>query len=135
MKTSSNMTGKIRSYLLCGTLLFSLSLGSGCSREAKKSRYLAQAAREFESGAYETAKIDYMKVLQLDQRNATAFARIGQMWLEEGAPLRAGAFLKKAAELAPTDSDNRIRLAQVYFAIGQAEQAKSEVAAALQQSP
>jgi tetratricopeptide (TPR) repeat protein len=135
MKTSANMTGKIGSYLLYCTLLLLLALGSGCSREAKKSRYLAQGAREFESGAYESAKIDYMKVLQLDQRNATAFARIGQMWLEEGAPLRAGAFLKKAAELAPTDSDNRVRLARVYYAVGQAEQAKGEVAAALQQSP
>jgi tetratricopeptide (TPR) repeat protein len=135
MKKFTNMTGKIGSYLLYCTLLLLLFLGSGCSREAKKSRYLAQGAREFDSGAYERAKIDYMKVLQLDQRNATAYARIGQMWLEEGAPLRAGAFLKKAAELAPTDSDNRIRLARLYFAIGQSEKAKSEVSAALQQSP
>jgi len=75
---------------------------SGCSREAKRDRYLAEGAKDFQSGAYDEARIDYMKVLQIDPANATAFARLGQIWLEDGAALRAGAPLKKAAELAPT---------------------------------
>lgn len=110
-------------------------LFAGCSREAKKNRYLSQGTKDFEAGAYDKAKIDYLKVLQLDQRNATAFARIGQIWLEEGAPLRAGAFLKKAEELAPADSANRLRLARVYVAIDQTPKAREQVLAVLQQSP
>ena len=112
-----------------------LTILSGCSSEQKQARLLAQAERDYASGAYDKAKIDYMKVLRLNQSNATAFARLGQIWLEEGAPLRAGAFLKKAEEIAPTDSDTRLRLARVYLAIGQSAEARKEVVAVLQQSP
>ncbi len=76
-----------------------------------------------------------MKVLQIDPTNATALARLGQIWLEDGAPLRAGAPLKKAADLAPTDAENRLRLARVYFAVGQTAEARREALAVLQQSP
>ncbi|HEX4665283.1 MAG TPA: tetratricopeptide repeat protein [Chthoniobacterales bacterium] len=125
----------MRSFLFYCLLLLSVSLNSGCSREAKKARYLADGDKDFRSGAYDRAKIDYMKVLQLDQRNATAFARLGQMWLDEGAPVRAGAFLKKAEELQPNDSANRLRLARVYLALGDAPKAKEEVLTVLKQSP
>jgi len=108
---------------------------SGCSREAKRDRYLAEGAKDFQSGAYDEARIDYMKVLQIDPANATAFARLGQIWLEDGAALRAGAPLKKAAELAPTDLENRLRLARVYFAVGQIAEARQEALNLLQQSP
>jgi tetratricopeptide (TPR) repeat protein len=108
---------------------------SGCSREAKRNRYLAEGAKDFQSGAYDEARIDYMKVLQIDPTNATAFARLGQIWWEDGAALRAGAPLKKAAELAPTDAENRLRLARVYFAVGQTAEARQEALKVLQQSP
>jgi tetratricopeptide (TPR) repeat protein len=129
------MTIMLRSYLLYGTILLSLSLLSGCSKEAKKNRLLSQGAKEFQSGAYDTAKITYMKVLRLDQGNATAYARLGQIWLEEGAPLRAGAFLKQAEELSPADLDNRLRLARVYLSLGETTQAKKRALAVLQQAP
>ena len=35
------------------------------------------------------------------------------MWTDEGVPLRAGAFLLKARELAPKNLDNRYKLALV----------------------
>ncbi len=107
----------------------------GCTREARKNRHLVQGAEDFKAGAYDKARIEYMKVLQLDQRNATAFARLGQIWLEEGVPLRAGAFLKNAEELAPKDLDNRLRLARVYVVVGQFAAARKEVLAVLEQSP
>ncbi len=107
---------------------------TGCTREARKASALASAENDFKGGAYDNAKISYIKVLQLDQRSATPFARLGQIWLEEGAPLRAIAFLKKAEELAPKDSDNRLRLAQVYQAIGAQADARKEALKALEQS-
>ena len=56
-----------------------------CTSEMKKSRYLARAERYFKAGEYDQAKIEYLKVLQIDSGNAVAYARCGAMWADEGA--------------------------------------------------
>jgi tetratricopeptide (TPR) repeat protein len=106
-----------------------------CTSEMKKSRYLAQAERYFKAGEYDQAKIEYLKVLKVDPNNAVAYARCGAMWADEGVPLRAGAFLMKARELAPKDLENRYKLALVYFRIGQPKEAFKEATEILKQAP
>src|SRR5437879_13472378 len=86
--------------------------------EMKKSRYLAHAERYFKAGEYDQAKIEYLKVLQVDSGNAVAYARCGAMWADEGVPLRAVAFLLKARELSPGDVNNRYKLDLVDLRIG-----------------
>src|SRR5437868_461442 len=106
-----------------------------CTSEMKKSRYLARAERYFKAGEYDQAKIEYLKVFQIDSGNAVAYARCGAMWADEGVPLRAGAFLLKARELAPEDLDNRYKLALVYLQVGQANEAFKEATEILKQAP
>src|SRR5438876_2422217 len=106
-----------------------------CTSEMKKSRYLARAERYFKAGEYDQAKIEYLKVLQIDSGNAVAYARCGAMWADEGAPLRAAAFLLKARELAPEDLDNRYKLALVYLQVGQPNEAFKEATEILKQAP
>src|SRR5438477_4605896 len=100
------------------TLVLAVTFITACSKEARRSRFLAEADNYFKAGNYDKAKLSYLKVVQLDPQNALAFERIGAMWLEEGVPLRAGAFLAKASELDPKNAQNRIRLARCYLAIG-----------------
>src|SRR5207244_8581066 len=109
----------IRSAALVVVLLVSC----GCTAEMNKSRYMRRAERYFKAGEYDQAKIEYFKVLRIDSANAVAYARCGTMWADEGAPLRAGAFLLKARELAPEDLDNRYKLALVYLQVGQPNEA------------
>src|SRR5437763_7539722 len=106
-----------------------------CTSEIKKSRYLARAERYFKAGEYDQAKIEYLKVLRLDSGNALAYARCGAMWADEGAPLRAVAFLMKARELAPKDLDNRYKLARVYLRAGGPNEAFKEATEILKQAP
>src|SRR5438067_4645393 len=106
-----------------------------CTSEMKKSRYLARAERYFKAGEYDQGKIEYLKVLQIDSGNAVAYARCGAMWADEGAPLRAAAFLLKARELAPKDLDNRYKLALVYVRVGQPNEAFKEATEILKQAP
>ncbi|MEO5718848.1 MAG: tetratricopeptide repeat protein [Chthoniobacterales bacterium] len=129
------MTATLRPYLCWVTLLLVGVLSAGCTKSAKKSYHLSRAARDFQAGAYDNAKIGYMKVLQDDPTTSVAFSRLGQIWLEEGAPLRATPFLKKAAELNPSDFENRVRLATVYQVVGAKAEAIKELLASLQQSP
>src|SRR5438094_3989767 len=106
-----------------------------CTSEIKKSRALARAESYFKAAEYDQAKIEYLKVLQIDSGNAVAYARCGAMWADEGAPLRAAAFLLKARELAPKDLDNRYKLALVYLRVGQPNEAFKEATEILTQAP
>src|ERR1700694_5594883 len=92
---------------------------ASCSPEAKKSRLSEDAERYFKAGEYDKAKIEYLNLLRADQQNAIAFQRLGVIWFEEGAPLRAGPFLLKARELAPSNIDCRTKLARVFISVGQ----------------
>ena len=107
----------------------------GCSAEAKKSRLLKRADRYFDSGDYDKAKIEYLNVLRADPQNATAIQRLGTIWYEQGAPLRAAPFLLKTRELVPDDIDSRTKLASVFMAAGQFEEARKEALAILERSP
>jgi len=106
-----------------------------CSKEAKKTRFLAEADNYFKAGNYDKAKVSYLNVVQLDPQNALAFERIGAMWLDQGAPFRAAAFLVKASELAPKSDEYRLRLARCYLAIGRFADANKEALKVLQQTP
>src|SRR6266550_2639123 len=116
-------------------LLVLVLVTCSCTSEVKKSRYLARADRYFKAGEYDQAKIEYLKVLRVDSGNAVAYARCGAMWADEGAPLRAAAFLLKARELAPEDLENRYKLALVYLQVGQAIEAFKEATEILKQAP
>ena len=107
----------------------------GCSAEAKKSRLLSRADRYFDSGDYDKAKIEYLNVLRADPQNAAAIRRLGIIWYEQGAPLRAAPFLLKTRELVPDDIDSRTKLGLVFLSAGQFEEARKEALAILERSP
>src|SRR5260370_31662829 len=97
-------------------IILAAGLITACSKEARKTRLLAEADNYFKSGNYDKAKLSYLNLLRLDPASALAFERIGAMWLEEGAPLRAGVFLARPIVLDPGNAQNRIRLPRSYSA-------------------
>jgi len=117
------------------TIALAVVLVTGCSKHAQKARLLHDADTYFKAGNYDKAKVSYLNVLRLDPQNAIAFERIGAMWQDDAAPLRAAPFLKKASELDPNNVENRIRLARCYLAVGAFKEAKTEVLGVLQQMP
>src|SRR5438552_3768708 len=108
---------------------------SGCTAGSRKAHYAENAGKFFKAGEYDKAKIEYLNVIKIDQANANAYARIGAMWVEEGVPLRAGAFLIKALELAPDDIASRLNLTRVYLAIGRIADARKEAMTMLEKAP
>src|SRR6266436_6318286 len=117
------------------TLILAILLVTACSKEARKARLLGEADNYFKAGNYDKAKLAYLNALQLNPQNALAFERIGAMWQDDGAPLRAAAFLKKASELDPKDVQNRIRLARCYVAAGGFADGTKEALKVLEQAP
>src|SRR5438552_8503324 len=108
---------------------------SGCTAGSRKAHYAENAEKFFKAGEYDKAKIEYLNVIKIDQANANAYARIGAMWVEEGVPLRAGAFLIKALELAPNDTGSRLNLARVYLSLGRMSDARKEAMTVLEKAP
>src|SRR5437762_8420824 len=108
---------------------------TGCTAASRKASHTEKAERFFKEGQYDKAKIEYLNVVKVDQRDANAYARIGAMWTEEGAPLRAGAFLIKALELASDDIASRLNLTRVYLAVGRISDARKEAMTILEKAP
>jgi tetratricopeptide (TPR) repeat protein len=124
------------SKLLTGVaLLVTIVIASGCTAQMRKARYAEQAERYFKAGQYDEAKIEYLKLLRVDPRNAVAYGRMGEMWLEENSPLRAGGFLAAALKYDEKDVATRVRLARAYALIGQPAAARKQAEMVLKQSP
>ncbi len=117
------------------TLAVAAALIVACSKEAKKTRFLAEADHYFRAGDYDKAKVSYLNVIRLDPQNALALERIGTIWLEDGVPLRAAAFLARASALDPNNAEYDIRLARSYLALGRFADAKKEALKILEQFP
>ena len=124
-----------KSLFRIGTVILAIALITACSKETKKARLLGEADRYFKAGNYDKAKLSYLNALQLDPGNALAFERIGAMWLDDAAPVRAAPFLRNASVLDPNNVENRIRLARCYLAIGGFPNAKNEALTVLEQAP
>ena len=117
------------------TVALAVVLVTGCSKEAKKARLLSDADTYFKAGNYDKARVTYLNVIRLDAQNALPFERIGAMWQDDAAPLRAAPFLKKASELDPKNTQNRIRLARCYVAMGRFGDGVKEALKVLEQLP
>ncbi len=107
----------------------------GCTAEMRRARHQRRAESFLKEGNFEKAKIEYLNVLRSDPQNLAAFKAIGSMWMEQGAPLRAGPFFARAKELAPKDPEVRMKMARVFAAVGDIASAQQDVLAALQLQP
>ena len=115
--------------------LLILITAPGCTASAKRARYLGRAENYFRTGDYAKAKIEYLNVLRVDPQNVTAIQRLGTIWLEQGAPLRAFPYLLGSRQLAPDALAVRTKLGLAYLSVGEVGEARKEAIAILQKDP
>ncbi len=108
---------------------------AGCSKEAKRTRYLANADRDFAAGQYQKAEIQYRKVLQVAPSDPAAISRLGIIYHDQGRLPQALAYLKKAAELAPDNPDVRLKLSLTELSLGGFKEARENAERVLQKQP
>ena len=117
-------------------LLLALVLAAaGCTAAAKKARYLGRADAYFKAGDYEKAKVEYLNALRVDPQSVAAIERLGIIWFEEGASLRAFPYLLGSRQVAPDALDVRDKLGLAYLSIGAVAEARKEALAILQKDP
>ncbi|HEY4282998.1 MAG TPA: tetratricopeptide repeat protein, partial [Chthoniobacterales bacterium] len=61
--------------------------------------------------------------------------RLGAIWFDEGAPLRAAPFLLKSKELVPADLQSRLKLARVLLSVGNRKDSFAEAVSILERAP
>lgn len=116
-------------------LLFLALLSAGCTKEARKNRYLARANADFAAGRYEQAEIEYRKVLQIATGGPATLGPLGIIYHEQGRFPQAFAFLSKAAEMAPDNSDYQLKLCLTKLSLGAFKEARQDAERILQKQP
>jgi Tfp pilus assembly protein PilF len=121
---------------LCLLVLSAAALcGPGCSRESKINQARQRASEALKAGNLETARIEYQNVLQLAPNDADAPEKLGHLWLERGAPMRALPFLLQAGNLQPGNREVRLKVLRIAVTAGKLGEARSGAVSLLEKFP
>ena len=116
-------------------LLFCLALIQCSSPEAKMARSLERGDGYFDQGEYREAVIEYQNVLQIEEDHPHAIARLGLAHFQLGQIGTAFRYLQSSREIAPEDTDIRLKLATIYLLARRPEEAREEASYVLQTEP
>lgn len=116
-------------------LVFILALGTGCSKSAKLARHLNRAEAAWQKGDFETARLEYLNVLQTSRDHPDALSRLGVLLFDRGEIISAAQLLARAKEIQPTNITVRLKLGAIFTAIGKHTNAVQEADYVLSQDP
>ena len=109
--------------------------GTGCTSKMKKAYHESRADKFFAAGNFDSAEIEYLRVLRDDHENAKAFTRLGGIYFQQGRFQLAAPFLERASILATNDLDLREKLGMIYTASGQLKAARDTANLILDRNP
>ena len=93
-------TSMFRRYLSTMVALALVGIiSAGCTKHARRNRYLARADRDFQAERYDRAEIEYLAVFKVAPMDPAAVSKLGLLYSIEGKMPQAHQFLKKAVEL------------------------------------
>ncbi|MGC8991917.1 MAG: tetratricopeptide repeat protein, partial [Verrucomicrobiia bacterium] len=115
--------------------VLAVSVGSGCSKQARKARCAERAEKYYAAGDYNRAEIEYKRVLRLDPGNFNAVYRLGSIYESQGRLLRAAAFLFSARAMDTNNLDVRVKCGYILSASGKVKEARDEATFVLDRNP
>ncbi len=116
-------------------LLISSMASSACSKEAKIARYLERGDAYLKEGKTREAIIEFLNVIQLDENNKDATARLARTLFDSGQFGPAFQYLQRAVEFNPDDLEARVRLATIHVFGGRLDEAREEAGYVLDREP
>jgi len=126
---------KLNYSALVSAAILAVFLSPGCSRQARKARYIGKADRYFEAGQYDAAEVEYLNAARIDQKDPHVIGRLGVLYFNEGLVQKSYAFLTAGKQLAPDDLEVRMDMGLYYLALGKTEAARDEALYILQRNP
>lgn len=116
---------KILHFILTAAVVATLALaGTGCTAKMKKAYHESRADKFFAAGNFDSAEIEYLRVLRDDHENVKAFTRLGGIYFQQGRFQMAAPFLQRANTFATNDLDVCQKLGLVYAASGKMKEAR-----------
>ena len=120
--------------ILAGACLVALA-GAGCSQRAKTTYNLSRADSLFDSGQFDKAEAEYLNALHANPRNPKAIGRLGLIYYDEGRFQKAAPYLYNGSEMSSSNLELRVKLAQIYIAVGERKQANDQAAFVFNNNP
>src|ERR1700761_6012151 len=104
------MKNSVRCFLTLMMAVLLAAGGAGCTAKAKKAYHEHRADKFYAAGQFDRAEIEYLNVLRNDPDSQKAYARLGDIYFQQGRLQSAGPFLYKASMLATNDTSVRLKL-------------------------
>lgn len=109
--------------------------GAGCSKRAQTTYDLSAADRFYAAGQYDKAETEYLNALHASPQNARAIGRLGLIYFDEGRFQKAAPYLYKGSEMSSSNLELRVKLAQIYLAVGEVKKACEQADFVLKNNP
>jgi tetratricopeptide (TPR) repeat protein len=93
--------------------LCALLFSSACSQSPE--RLIATGHRYHDQKKFKEASILYQKAIAKDKTNAEAYYRQGLNLLDDGNPIEASKYFRRAIDLKPSNTDAAAKLAEIYL--------------------
>ena len=93
--------------------LCALLFSSACSQSPQ--RLIATGNRYHDGKKFKEASILYQKAIAKDKTNAEAYYRQGLNLLDDGNPVEASKYFRRAIDLKPSNTDAEVKLAEIYL--------------------
>lgn len=125
-----------RALLDGGALLVAAIALAGCTSKSERVQGgLRKAAQYVHDGQWDKARVETRNILQIDPRNAPAYALAAQVSEATGDYPHAWSAWQQSAELAPGDLDTRLAIARLRLLGGDTDAAQQDIAQILVQHP
>ena len=96
------------------------------SPEGKKARHLARGNKYFSQEQYKEAILEYRNVLRFDATNDQAIQNLGLAYYQVGNLRQSYPLLVKTKEIAPDNSEARVKLGSIYLVSRKPKEAQDE---------
>ncbi|MEO5960290.1 MAG: tetratricopeptide repeat protein [Opitutaceae bacterium] len=117
------------------TLIFSIFLGSGCSKQSKVRRHIARGEKNITTENFDLAEKEYTAALALLPDHPEALRQLGILCFTEGRFLPAYILLERAVKVAPDDLEARLAFGQLAFNLAKTTEARDAARKVLEKSP
>jgi tetratricopeptide (TPR) repeat protein len=121
-------------HLVLITVALALA-GTGCTAKMKQAYHQSRADKFFAAGNFDSAEIEYLRVLRADQENGKAFARLAEIYYQQGRIQLALPFLSRASAMMTNDLDLRLKLGRVLLVAGRTKEVAAAAGFILDQNP
>jgi tetratricopeptide (TPR) repeat protein len=129
-------TPMLRRYVsVVGALTLIALISAGCTKQAKRNRYLARAERDSQAERYDRAEIEYLSVFRVAPMDHVAVTKLGLLYFTEGKMPQAHQCLKKAVEFQPENVELRAKLGLADFSLRDVKAARQEALEVLKRQP